>query len=191
MPKKALIHIPYRQYLFPKPTWRLPGYIFKDHMGIVNQLLPFLGRSECRGQPHTVVFLSFLPSCPNFHLYSYLATSPLRPKQCLHKLSQSDWENNRTYCIVQVCTSVPPSHIQLTALPLCTSSLMTVWQVNIWKRKEHVQSGLHSRALFSHPQGPSQQGKRGSATGCEIEGTEKAMLQFAVGEGEAERTFEV
>lgn len=45
------------------------------------------------------------PSCPNFHLYFYLGRSPLRPNQCLHKLSQSSWENNRTYCIRQLYTS--------------------------------------------------------------------------------------
>lgn len=133
-----------------------------------------------------------LPSCPNFHLYSYLAISPLRPKQCLHKLSQSSWENNRTYCIHQLYTS----HATFTYLAqnfhLCTSSLRTASvTVHIWKRKECLQSGLHSVAFFSHPQRSLQHRKRGCAAGSGAEGVEKAVLQFGEGGGGEERRFEV
>lgn len=48
--------------------------------------------------------------------------------------------------------------------------------VHIWKRKEHLQSGLHSVAFFSHPQRSSQHRKRGYAAGCVVEGIEKAVL---------------
>lgn len=124
--------------------------MFKDCAGVSNQLFLFLGRNRCTTRPQTALFLrSFLPVL----LYSYLGISPLRPKQCLHKLSQSSWENNRTHCIHQLYST----HATLTQLDqnfhLCTSPLMTdSVTVHIWKRKECLQNRLHSVAFFSHPQ---------------------------------------
>lgn len=93
-----------------------------------------------------------------------LVYSPLRPKQCLHKLSQSSWENNRTHCIHQLYST----HATLTQLDqnfhLCTSPLMTdSVTVHIWKRKECLQNRLHSVAFFSHPQRSLWHWKRGCA----------------------------
>lgn len=50
------------QYIFPKPTWQLLVYMFKDYTGVLNQLFLFLGRSRCTTRPQTAAFLrSFLP----------------------------------------------------------------------------------------------------------------------------------
>jgi len=152
MPKKALIHISWRQYFFPKPTWHLPIYIFKDYTGIVNQLIPCLGRSGCGGRPQCWLPELF-PSRPNFHLYSYFLISPLRPKQRLHKWNQSGWENNRTYCILQICTFMPLSCIRLTALPLCVSPLMTdnVTSPHLEEKGTFTKWTTFSGFLFSFP----------------------------------------
>lgn len=48
--------------------------------------------------------------------------------------------------------------------------------VHTWKRKEHLQSELHSVAFFSHPQRSSQHRKRSCAAGFGVEGIEKAVL---------------
>lgn len=52
------------QYMFPKPTWQLLVYMFKDYTGVLNKLFLFLSRSRCTTRLQTAVFLRFFLPVP-------------------------------------------------------------------------------------------------------------------------------
>lgn len=123
---------------------------------------------------------SWTPSFPLQFPSLFLSCLTLKPKQCLHNLSQSSPENSRMFCILQICISMPLSHIQPTALPLCTSPLRTGSVMNPHLEETGTFLWTNVVAFFSCAPGPSQHGKTGCTASHGAEGTEKAMLQFGV-----------